>query len=143
MIRISAVVLVAFLVQGCATSTIVNRRQEKLAAYNALPAAQRELVDHGQIQVGMGQDAVYIAWGPPEQVLEEETQEGHTVTWLYHGQWMQESQYWNYREVSRGGTVFMERYPDREYDPRDYVRAEIIFAGGKVVRWRTLPRPTS
>ena len=133
--------MTALLTAGCATSTIETRKQERLAAYRALPTDQRQLVDQGQIKVGMGEDAVYIAWGPPAQALASETAEGREVAWLYHGSWMEETRLWTYREVPHDGAVYLERYLERDYNPRDYVRAEIVFVDGKVARWRTLPRP--
>ncbi|MBI4662931.1 MAG: hypothetical protein HY735_29325 [Verrucomicrobia bacterium] len=131
----------ACLLVGCATSTIESRREERFSAYTALSAEHRQLVDHGQIKVGMSPDAVFIAWGAPTEILESETEQGHTTVWIYHGQWMQESRYWTYREISRDGTAFLERHLESDYFPRSYIRAEIYFVSGRVVRWQTLPRP--
>ena len=89
----------------------------------------------------MSSDAVYIAWGAPGEILESESDQGHITTWIYHGQWMEESRYWTYREISKDGTTFLERYRESDYFPRSYIRAEILFANGAVTRWRTLPRP--
>lgn len=130
------------LLAGCATGTIESRRKDRAAAYAALTAEEKELVDKGQIKVGMNQDAVYIAWGPPAEILQSETQDGLLTTWLYHGVWTEETRYWTFREVPYKGTVFLERYLEHDYFPRNYVQAEIVFAGGEVTRWRTLPRPT-
>jgi hypothetical protein len=92
----------------------------------------------------MTQDAVYIAWGKPAEVLESEDQNGHITSWRYYGSWMQESRYWAYRETSRHGKdLYLERYLVSDYQPRDFVRAEINFKDGKVISWRTLPKPTS
>ena len=129
---------------GCATSTIDSRKKERTAAYNALSPEEKELVDKGQVKVGMSQDAVYIAWGPPADILQSQAgPTGVQTTWLYYGTTMQETRYWTFREVPRQGHVFLERYLDRDYDPRDYVRAEIVFVDGKVASWRTLPRPAN
>ncbi|NJN05483.1 MAG: hypothetical protein HC814_02545, partial [Rhodobacteraceae bacterium] len=68
---------------GCARNTIENRKQERYGAYSALPPETRQLVDAGQIKVGMSMDAVYIAWGKPDQVLNSETAETLFITWLY------------------------------------------------------------
>lgn len=124
---------------ACATSTIETRRKERAAAYAALSPEMKQLVDQGQIKVGLSMDAVYVAWGPPAETLQSESDQGAATTWLYHGSWMQETRYWSYREGNRHGTAFLERY----YDPRDYVRAEIIFVNGVVKSWRTLPQPAS
>jgi hypothetical protein len=126
---------------GCQSSTVETRRTERQGAYTALPADQRELVDIGQIKVGMTEDAVYIAWGKPAQIITSEDQSGRTTTWLYHGTMLEENRYWSYREVSRDGRIYLERYLDRDYNSRDYISSEIIFQKGVVVRWRTLPRP--
>lgn len=140
------------LLAGCATSTVETRRKERQAAYNALTPEEKEFVDKGQIQTGMSQDAVYIAWGPPAQILQNQAgASGVQTVWLYEGTTMQETRYWTFRQVpvqrrNAQGTqvtsIFLERYLDRDYDPLDYVRAEIVFVGGKVASWRTLPRPT-
>jgi len=125
--HVSILVLSAALLSGCATSTVESRRQERMAAYNALTAEERELIDRGQIKVGMNQDAVYVAWGRPSQVLQGESGAGGvTTTWLYHGTWMEETRYWSYREVPYQGGAYLERYLDRDYHPRDYVSAEIV-----------------
>ena len=128
---------------GCATSTVESRKKERPAAYNALSAEDKELVDKGQIKTGMSQDAVYIAWGPPAQILQNQAgNHGVQTVWLYEGTTMQETRYWTFREVPYRGHVFLERYLDRDYDPRNYVSAEIVFVDGQVASWRTLPRPT-
>ncbi len=127
---------------GCKTSTIENRRVEKSAAYAQLTPDLRALVDQGLLKIGMSIDAVYIAWGTPSEVLESEDQTGRKTIWRYYGTWMQETRYWAYREVNRGSPdLALERYLISDYNPRDYVRSEIEFSGGKVVAWRTLPRP--
>ena len=132
------------LLTGCATSTIDSRRAERPAAYADLAPPEKALVDQGNIKVGMSADAVYIAWGEPSEVLESEDASGRITTWRYYGTWMQEDRYWAYRETSRDGSpdLYLERYLISDYNPRDYVRAEINFQNGNVVSWRTLPRPT-
>ena len=129
---------------GCGTpSTIESRRGEKQSAYSTLAPDEKALVDQGQIKMGMSLDAVYISWGKPAEVLEsEDPQRGRITTWQYHGSWLQESRYWAYRETRRGGDdLYLERYLVSDYQPRDYVRAEITFKDGRVLSWRTLPRP--
>ncbi|MDB6040435.1 MAG: hypothetical protein JWM99_4276 [Verrucomicrobiales bacterium] len=114
-----------------------------MSAYQALSPEQQKLVDDGQIKVGMSADAVYIAWGPPSETLESEDQRGHATIWRYYGTWLQENRYWAYRETTVGGPdLQLERYLTSDYNPRDYVRAEIVIVGGNVQSWHTLPRPT-
>jgi hypothetical protein len=121
--------LLALCLSGCATSTVDSRKQERAAVYSSLPPDQKQLVDQGRIRVGMTPDAVYIAWGPPAEVLESETPQGHSTIWVYQGQWVQEYRYWIGRRL------------ESDFYPRNYVRAEIIFQNGVVASWRTLPRP--
>ena len=135
--------LCCVLIAGCSTSTVESRKKERAAAYSALTAEEKALVDRGQVQTGMNQDVVYIAWGPPTQILQNQSgNEGVQTVWLYEGTTMEETRYWTFRQVPAGGRVFLERYVERDFDPRAYVSAEIVFVGGKVVSWRTLPRPT-
>ena len=91
--------ILCLLLAGCATkSTIESRRVERSSAYDALPAEQKAMVDAGQIRVGMSSDAVYIAWGQPNEVLEsEDPQQGHLIFWRYCGSWLQENSFWAYR----------------------------------------------
>jgi hypothetical protein len=123
------VLLVGLLLAGCASSTVQSRRQERPAAYEALPTESRELVDQGQIKAGMGMDAVYIAWGKPGEVLKGGNETGETVTWDYFGTYLQEIQYWGYRRLR---TDF---YPVR------YLRIQVVFANGVVKQWQTFPAP--
>jgi len=139
--RLIAILAATLLAAGCQTSTVESRRAERAAAYDALSPELKALVDQGQIRVGMGEDAVFIAWGPPSQITHAESASGRVTTWLYHSTYMQETRYWAYREVYRGNQQFLERYLERDYDPQDYVKAEIIFANGVVKEWRTMPRP--
>ena len=129
------------LLAGCATSTIESRKQERAAAYTAFPPDVKDFVNNGQIKVGMSEDAVYIAWGQPSEILRNEAGNAAETIWLYYGGWMQETRYWTYRQAGRGRDIYLERYLDRDYQPRTYVSAEIVFVNGEVNRWRTLPRP--
>lgn len=140
---IAALSASALFAAGCATSTIETRRAEKLSAYQNLGADEKQLVDQGQIRIGMPSDGVYIAWGPPSEILEsEDASTGRVATWRFYGSWMQESRYWAYRETRRGhDDLYLERYLVSDYQPRDYVRAEITIKDGRVHSWRTLPKP--
>jgi len=123
---------VALTLVGCASSSIESRRRERAAAFAALPPETQALVNEGQIRRGMTSDAVYIAWGKPSQVLQQEDQRGLVLLWLYHGGWLEETRYWPY----------YGRAPITDYQQRTYVSAEISFVNGRVDSWRTLPRPT-
>lgn len=121
------------LLSGCATSTIVSRKKERAAGYAALAPEFQTLVSEGHIRRGMTQDAVYIAWGKPAQIIQHEDQDALSTIWIYEGGWMEETRYW-YRN---------QGYPQTDYQPRTYVRAEIIFVNHTVNSWRTLPQPVN
>ncbi len=129
------------LLSGCATSTVETRKQERYGAYSALADEQRSLVDQGKIKVGMTMDAVYIAFGKPNEVLQEETQAGSTTRWLYHGSTLQEYRQWRYRYVRAGRFNYTEPYMAYDYYLQPYVRSEVVFQNGVVKEWRTLPTP--
>ncbi|MDE3066023.1 MAG: hypothetical protein KGJ60_00585 [Verrucomicrobiota bacterium] len=121
------------LLAGCATpSNIQSREQERAAAYASFSPEVKAMVDQGRIAVGMTPDAVYIAWGQPDEALQSGNQNGVFTTWVYRGAFLEETRYWVGRRFP---------YLAHDYEPRNYVRAEIIFANGKVQAWRTLPQP--
>jgi len=129
--RLLLLLTTSLVLVGCATSTIASRKQERANGYAALTPEFQTLVSEGQIRRGMSEDAVYIAWGKPAQILHQEDQHGMTTVWIYEGGWMEETRYW-YRN---------QRTPRTDYQPRTYVRAEIIFVNGTVDSWRTLSQP--
>ncbi len=141
----SKVVLLFFsallLAAGCATNTVESRRKERYSSYSALPPDLRAVVDQGQIKVGMPMDGVYIAWGPPGQILNGESSQGSLTTWLYFGTTWEEYRYWNYRPSFSRHRYSYEPYMDFDYQPRSYVSAEVIFENGLVKSWRSLQRP--
>lgn len=138
----------AGLLAGCATSAptdpkqIARRKVEKAAAYAALPAEMQAVVDQGQIRVGMNEDAVYIAWGKPAQVLRSGDASGEVTTWLFEGTTTDDYLSWNYREVTRkDGTTYLDRFLDRDINIRTYISAELSFREGKLASWKMLPKP--
>lgn len=138
----------AWVLAGCATSAptdpkqIARRRAEKAAAYAGLPGETQVLVDQGQIRVGMSEDAVYIAWGKPAQVLRSGDASGEVTTWLFEGTTTDDYLSWNYREVTRkDGTTYLDRFLDRDINIRTYISAELSFREGKLASWKMLPKP--
>ena len=79
----------------------------------------------------MSEDAVYIAWGKPAQILQLEDGNGLKVTWIYTGGWLEETRYWYPHR----------RVPETDYQPRSHVRPDIVFVNGAVQSWQTLPQP--
>ena len=134
---------------GCAGSAtdprqIARRRMERPAAYEALSPEQKALVDRGQVQVGMGEDAVYIAWGPPGQSLQRGDAAGEETTWLYTGSTTDQYINWTYVEVpGPRGRPYLDRVTTTDYAFRDYVSARLVFREGRVISWEMLPKPPS
>ena len=142
-------VAVLLFVAGCAGSPtdpahIAKRRTERAAAFASLSPAQQQLVDQGQIQVGMPEDAVYIAWGKPAQVLKRGDAAGEETTWLYTSSTTDQYLNWNYVEVrGRDGDRGLGRVMTTDYTFHDYVSARLVFRGGHVATWEMLPAPAS
>lgn len=72
----------ALLVLG-ACSTPETRISEKPEAYRSLSATDQALVSQGKIHEGMSRDAVYIAWGAPNQRAEGRNRGRSVETWIY------------------------------------------------------------
>lgn len=137
-----------FLLSGCSTPSntdpkrIAKRKVERAGAYAALTEEHKSLVDLGQLRVGMGEDAVYMAWGAPAQVLQSGDASGEVTTWLFEGTTTDDYLSWNFREVTRrDGTTYLDRFMDRDINIRIYISAELFFRNGALSSWKMLPRP--
>ncbi len=75
-LAVSAVVL-----SGCSTPN--SRISDHPGLYQSLSARHQQLVSHGQIASSMSQDAVYLAWGAPEQKSVGVARGNNTETWIY------------------------------------------------------------
>ena len=135
------ILLGSLMFNGCATSTIQSRRQERLASYRALSAEDRRAVDAGQIEIGMPVDAVYIAWGKPSQIVAGEPSEGVTVTRLYIRTHPKEQNFWSDYDRWHDSGYYTAPNAAHDSHPRSYVRAEVSFVGGVVKEWNSLSRP--
>jgi hypothetical protein len=133
--------LLGLLLSGCAHTTVETRKQERASAYTGLSEEQRQLVDQGQIKVGMPMDGVYIAWGKPSQVVSEETPNGMLTTWLYQDTHLESYRHWTYGNYYYGRRGYSQPYLAHDYYARSFVSAEVSFQDGIVLQWRTLPYP--
>jgi hypothetical protein len=64
-------------------STVSTRIDANRAAFDQLSPADRALVSQGKIRSGMSQQAVYIAWGQPQQKATGMVHNTATETWVY------------------------------------------------------------
>lgn len=141
---VSGLLGVAVLLAGCATASIEKRRTERSASYEQLSDAHRELVDKGDITAGMSEDAVYIAWGKPDQVLRRGDKSGETTRWLYEGTTTDTHYYWvAYPVTLPNGRRVLDRRLAPRTEFRDYVAAELIFREGVLESWEMKARPPS
>jgi hypothetical protein len=139
--------LAVLLLTACAST--VDRRQtriqERSAAYTNLSPEFRAAVDRGEIKVGMPTDAVYMAWGKPNQILKGESGGGTTETWIY-----QDTQYATYPVYGYGYAYPYHYYPGYYYGgywgsgfasiPRSFLRAEVRFENGAIKDWRAVEK---
>jgi len=77
-LAISAGVLV---LTGC--STTESRIREHPEIFQSLSPNDQALVSRGQIRGGMSQDAVWLAWGAPDQKVAGYMHGHSTETWVY------------------------------------------------------------
>jgi hypothetical protein len=129
MICLPVILLAALLFGGCATHSVASRKQQRMAAYQALSPEIRAAVDLGRLKVGMDTNAVYIAWGPPQQILHGGNPTRETTTWLYRAGYIQEVRFQGtYREHDA-------------YTVQPYTKAQVVFVNDAVQQWQTFPSP--
>lgn len=71
----------AIVLAGC--STTESRISEHPELFQRLSPKDQALVSRGQIRVGMSQDAVWLAWGNPDQKARGNMRGRETETWIY------------------------------------------------------------
>jgi hypothetical protein len=77
----SAISASALLLAGCSTTeTRISGHPE---IYQSLSPNDQALVSHGQIRTGMPENAVWLAWGSPDQKAIGNMRGRTTETWIY------------------------------------------------------------
>jgi len=71
----------ALIFAGCATTE--TRISDHPEIFNSLSPRDQALVRQGQIRAGMSQNAVWLAWGSPEQKAVGNMRGRPTETWIY------------------------------------------------------------
>ena len=79
----------ALLLSLAACSTVRSRIQERPQAFEKLSTKDQALVASGNIRKGLGRDAVYIAWGTPDQRRLSSEGKHDLETWNYFGSWQE------------------------------------------------------
>lgn len=157
----------ALVFAGC--STTESRISDHRDMFNSLSPAEQQLVAAGQIRTGMSQNAVWLAWGSPEQRAAGAMRGQMTETWIYvnyapaygygyggypYGPW-----YGPYGPGFGGGVGFIRTrhggrsfafFGDPFFDPFyysyippsvPYPYRTVTFANGRVVSFQTLVGP--
>ena len=116
---------------GCATTEARISRHPEM--YQRLSSRDQSLVSQGQIRPGMTMDAVWLAWGTPDQKTPANVGDGRGETWVYL----------RYETPpSYGGPYYYGPF-DWSYIPPKFVYPSrgVTFSNGKVVFFRYLPSP--
>jgi outer membrane protein assembly factor BamE (lipoprotein component of BamABCDE complex) len=71
----------ALIFSGCATTG--GRISQHPEMYQSLSLGDQALVSQGQIRAGMTMDAVWLAWGKPDQKIPNMIDGRATETWVY------------------------------------------------------------
>ncbi len=121
----------ALILNGCATTQA--RVSEHPDIYQRLSPRDQALVGQGQIREGMTMDAVWLAWGKPDQKLPGNMGDRPTETWAYL----------RYETPpSYGGPYYYGPF-DWSYIPPKFVYPSkgVTFSNGKVVFFQYLAPP--
>jgi hypothetical protein len=116
---------------GCATTG--GRISQHPEMYQHLSARDQALVSQGQIRPGMTMDAVWLAWGTPDQKIPNNMGGRPTETWVYL----------RYETPpSYGGPYYYGPF-DWSYIPPKFIypRRGVTFSNGTVVFFRYLTPP--
>ncbi len=121
----------ALIFGGCGTTGA--RVSQHPEIYQSLTPTDQALVSQGQIRTGMTMDAVWLAWGTPEQKIPGNVRGRTTETWVYL----------RYNTPpSYGGPYYYGPF-DWSYIPPKfpYPSKGVTFSNGRVVFFRHLPSP--
>src|SRR5215510_9726545 len=127
----NGILVLTLIYSGCATTeTRISQHPE---IYQRLSARDQALVSQGQVRSGMSMDAVWLAWGTPDQKIPASIHNHPAETWVYL----------RYETPpSYGGPYYYGPF-DWSYIPPKFiypVRA-VTFSKGRVAYFGILPRP--
>lgn len=146
----------ALILTGC--STTESRISEHPEIFQSLSPQEQALVTQGRIREGMSQNAVWLAWGAPEQKMAGSARGRPMETWVYM-EYTYASDPYPFRPYGFGRFGGYHRfgghryafYGDPFYDPFysyitpriAYPAKTVTFQNGRVVSWqyRTTPIP--
>ncbi len=165
-IAASAITSALFFFGSC--STPETRISERPDVYRSLSSTDQALASQGRIREGMSRDAVYIAWGAPNQRGEGRNRGSTVETWIYfnststgyyggfgygyggYGYGLGLGGYsGTYLHQHRSGRLHSHIFYDPFYDPFfwrqnnivSYPERTVSFQGGRVIAYQLLPPP--
>ena len=121
----------ALILVGCETTqTRISQHPEM---YQRLSAKDQAFVSQGQIRAGMTMDAVWLAWGAPDQKIPDNMGDRPTETWLYL----------RYQTPPSYGAPYYYGPFDWSYIPPKFPYASkgATFSNGRVVFFQYVPPP--
>lgn len=98
------VVFLVSLTSGCENAR--TRAHDHPAAFAKLSAADQRLVLRSKVREGMSADAVFIAWGEPDEKRTTGTGKDEAVRWRYHRQLTVKAPLGSWDQLSYGNSVF-------------------------------------
>lgn len=124
---------------GCSSNNQIEaRRHEKWLQYGSMNWETRGLIEQGIICQGMSQDAVFIAFGEPDEKFGAGNNSSETMRWGY-GEYMGgKKPKVFFKEFEKGGKIYLQKCAKREKNQTLYSRVEIIFSRDKVARWELM-----
>jgi hypothetical protein len=121
----------ALILVGCETTqTRISQHPEM---YQRLSAKDQAFVSQGQIRAGMTMDAVWLAWGAPDQKIPDNMGGRPAETWLYL----------RYQTPPSYGAPYYYGPFDWSYIPPKFPYASkgATFSNGRVVLFQYVPPP--
>ena len=143
-LRCLALLAIALLA-SCAPTTPEARIEQSPEKFWKLSSADQALVRRGEIRRGMSPDAVYYAWGKPDQEFAGADEKTATLRWDYTGSTPVYSTnvyggyYGGYGRYGRYGRA----YPRYGYDVAQqvtylpYHKASVWFRDNQVTKWES------
>ena len=128
---ILGIAAIPLLFSGCATTEA--RISQNPEMYQRLSSTDQALVTQGQIRRGMTTDAVWLAWGNPDQKIPDNMRGRPTETWIYL----------RYATPpSYGGPYYYGPF-DWSYIPPKFPYASkgVTFSNGRVAFFQYVPPP--
>ncbi len=121
----------AWIFTGCATTGA--RISNNPEMYQRLSPSDQALVSQGQIRPGMTPDAVWLAWGTPDQKIPGNARGRPTETWVYL----------RYETPPSYGSPYYDGPFDWSYIPPKFIYPlkGVTFSNGRVVFFRYLAPP--